>query len=181
MENTNWVTAILDHGLDRAFPNLYNVSINPPNNDNSLTSMFRNVKYYAEKISFEPGFSFDTRYSDALKQFFIINATRIKTVSITFRETSLYGVIKGIKTWMNKIYDPDKNRFLQFNPEGEIQVDLDPIMEGTTTAGYILFTGAYPVNLKYPSYDWADGNPIKVECTFNCQNTKFQIPNGGII
>lgn len=167
---TDGIATLLDFGLDRAFPNLYHIEF--PIVPGTLIDMSTSMKYYAEKLDFGGDFTIDTEYSEATKQFFIKNAQRIKTATITFRETSQYKVVNFIRSWMESLYDFVNNTFNDFNPEGVITVNL----EQTRTPGIITLSGAYPTLLKYPSFDWADGNPIKIPCTFSFKDIAFIFP-----
>jgi hypothetical protein len=167
---TQGVGTLLNFGLDRAFPNLYSIIITPPDDTGagvSLRDRMLDFTYYAEKVTFGGPAVIETEYSEATKQFFIKNAQRVKTATITFRETSQYRVLSVFKDWMGNIYDFQNNIFLGgWKPWGQITVSMDPIRDGQS-GGALVMANAYPTTLTYPTYDWADGNPIKIDCVFS--------------
>ena len=170
---------LLSQGLDRSFANLFSVEIDTTGTTATPTPLMTNISYLAEKINFGGDFSFETEYSEAMKQHFIKNAQRIKTVAITFRETSQYGVIKAIKDWMNKIYDPDKNIFKAGITLGTITVHVDTPLSSHQIDDHddkpITLEGVLPTLLTYPAFDWSDGSPIKVNATFSFNNISWSL------
>lgn len=175
---TDGVAKLLDVGMDRAFPNLYSVIFTAPIDDtgvHSLRDRTLNLSYYAEKISFGGDQVIETEYSEATKQFFIKNAQRIKTATITFRETSQYKVLNLLRDWMDNIYDFENNVFRDWKPWGRVEVAIDA-MTSNMISGFINMANAYPTSVTYPSYDWADGNPIKVNGTFSFSDFSTGFP-----
>jgi hypothetical protein len=130
------------------------------------------TQYIIEQAAFGGDFILETEYSEALKQFYMKNATRVKTVTFTFSETSNYNVLDILKEWMNRIYDFKKNCFNSFNPVGVITITVDANnIDGQD--GKIVLRNTYPTSLTYPTYDWADGNPIKIKSTFSFDDMGF--------
>jgi hypothetical protein len=185
MQQTDWLTAVLDFKLDRAFYNLYDVVFDCSSVDSKNTlgggivginDRLQSMTYYAEKLNFGGDFNFETEYSEATKQFFIKNAQRIKTITITFTETSTYKVVDVMKDWMNNIYDFVNNCFNKYDPRGTMYIQLDQIMDDSQS-GVITVSNMYPTVIPYPDYNWAEGDPISLPITFVCDGVFFsQLP-----
>lgn len=159
---TNWVSTILENGIDRAFPNLYDVSITR----SGVDSFFSKSPYLAERVDFGQ-FQFLTDFNTALQAHTFKDIDKLKSVNISFRETSQFSVIQAIKGWMNEIYDFDKNQFKAFSapatPYGTLVISLDDPSSGFS----IILEEAMPTSLDYPSFAWDDANPLKVQVTFS--------------
>lgn len=176
---TQWISTVLDFKLDRSFYNLYQVGFDCKSVDAQvggaivgINDRLQNMQYYGEKVNFGGDFNLEMEYSEATKQFFIKNAQRIKTVTITFTETSSYRVVDVMKDWMNNIYDFVNNCFRPYDPRGQMLINLDQITEGTE-GGPIYVNNVYPTVIPYPDYNWSDADPITLPITFACDNVIF--------
>lgn len=178
------MTTVLNHKLDRAWENLYEIAFDCSAVDSKnpgftvINQRLQNMKYYAERVAFGGDFQMETEYSEATKQFFIKNAQRVKTVSLTLTETSTYQVFDVMKDWMNNVYNFTDNVFNRYDPRGTMYVNLDASNDQTQgSPGVITVNETYPTIIPLPGYDWASGNPITHSITFSCSGISFHIPN----
>jgi hypothetical protein len=163
----NAVTTLLNYGLDRAFSNLFEVEVIPRN----IYGFFQNCKYIAERITFG-NVQISTDFNTAYQGHTLKAIEKIKTVTITFRESSQLSVLSTLKGWMNYIYDFETNTFQSYgeneSPYGTITATLD----GPSAGIKIRMEEVIPTSIGYPTLTWEDGNPIKLDCTFSCNTVK---------
>jgi hypothetical protein len=177
MANSGEVSKILSIDSDRAFSNLFEVNF-PSDAPGSMFSdnipKKINLKWMAEKITFDGAFTLDTEYSETLKKFYIKSGSKIKTASITFRESSTYTILDYIKSWMISIYDFTENyfKYSAIPPTRNIIITIEGAKEGSVD-GVLELTEAIPTSITYPTYDWADGNPIKITAIFSFYNIEY--------
>lgn len=168
---TNWVTSLLEHGTDRAFSNLYEVEISRTGTSPSSWN-FDNAKYLAEQVSFGT-FSINTDYNKSFLSHVIKEIDKLKTINITFRETSSFETTRALKGWMNEIYDFDKNQFRYFagqlSPYAKVIITFDEPSEGKS----ILLKEVLPLSITYPTLSWNVGDPIKIESVLGFNSIKF--------
>ena len=169
---TNWITNLLSFGLDRAFPNLFEVEVSYSPMGELVTSL-SNLKYRAESIDLGD-FSLETDFNESMQIHTIKNAERIKEITITFRETSTYEVLTTFKRWMNSIYNFDGNYFNSVIPYGTINICLGNDGEATDKLKKrIIFEEAMPTSIEYPSYSWSETDPLKIIVKFSVNGVKF--------
>ncbi len=136
-----------------------------------------NAPYTAEKISFGGKVGFDLEYSEATKQFIINKVNKLKNVSITFRETGDYSILKSLQTWMDKIYNSEYNFFYKYNPLGEIIIKIeDPYSSSGSNSGLIKMNNTILQDFSYPEYDWSSGDQQKITASFSFQWAELVTP-----
>ena len=162
---------------DRAFANLYDISIIR----NTGAVLSPTLMFRAEDINFGGEFSIETFYSEATKQHFLTNANRVKTISISFRETAQYEIMGIFRSWQGSIFQQSINAFLPGNPTGTINIFLDPddftkakLPDGRSA--FIYATGVIPTSIQMPTYSYKEGNPLITSVTFSVDTIDFTIP-----
>lgn len=165
--STNWVTNILEHGVDRAFPNLYQIEIQRKSEE-----YFPNSKYLAEKIDFGQ-FQITTDFNEAFQAHTFKGVEKIKSATISFRETSKFSVIQAIKGWMNDIYDFDTNSFKSFTEPAKPYGTIKAVFDDPSNGFSIVMEEAIPTSIDYPSLSWGDSEPVKINCTFSFNSIQF--------
>jgi hypothetical protein len=179
MANTSWITDILTNDPNRAFKNLFNfhISIDNDGNTNSvrLNDSFNHIPYTAERVVFGGDLSLETYYSEAVKDWFIVAASKIKQVTVTFRETGNYDTYKVLKAWMGNIYDDVNNYFKPYDPRATMSIVSDNMAtQDKDIPGHaFVIRGAFPTTITPPEYDWSTGEPQLITATFNFRTLEF--------
>jgi hypothetical protein len=174
MANQHQLSTLLNVESSRAFPNLFEVTISSflPDINTKLTSLLTTSR--VKKVTFEGSFGNTMEYNEAIQNFIIKGPDRIKGITLTFKENSTYDLLSIFTDWLNKIYDfINHYYFAGVNPTGTINILLD---DNHNNTGLLTIEDAIPKSLSYPSYDWADSNPIELTVAFSCGNVSF--PSG---
>jgi hypothetical protein len=178
-----YINNLMTYSSKRAFTNMFSVQVVPPDGCTAQDQASK-FHYLAEKVDFGDGFTFTAETIAGVGQQFLKKADRPKTITIDFKETSKFEVLAAFKIWMNFIYSFSGRYFTSNNPNGTITLHIDSLDSDTATrefdgmnfGGSIVLSDAYPTNIKYPSFNWADAKPLVTSVTFVYTEIVFNFP-----
>src|SRR6478609_3509732 len=124
MANSGWLTAVMKHGSDRAFSNLYDVLIEPApgglaSKVSGLADSLKEMRFRIERVDFD-ALKVDTEYSEAQKMNYLKGVNRIKTVSLSIWETGGLNTIGTFVDWISSYYNFEKQYFIAGDPTATI-------------------------------------------------------------
>jgi hypothetical protein len=176
---TSWVTEIINNDYPRAFKNLFNIHffiLNDGNNGSiQLNTRFTHIPYTAERITFGDDLSLETNYNEAVKNFFVTKANKIKTATIVFRETYDYKTYWVLSDWYGNIYNSEKNYYKKYDPRATITIMLDSMKFQNGNSNKYTFTihDAYPTSITPPEYTWDSSDPQTITAIFSFRYVEF--------
>lgn len=158
------MSTILNVESSRAFPNLFEVSI----------ENISNIELLASKVSFEDVYGLQVDFNEAIQNNTITKSTRIKGMSITFKETAQYFILTKLKTeWLDTIYDFDNHYFKSFTSNTSPLRTITISLNDSINTWYYHIQDAIIKSIKYPSYSWSEATPIEIEANFAVGNVVF--------
>lgn len=174
----------MTYGSDRAFPNLYDVTITKSSDSNAtkvtdypaLTKALQIFRHRIERVDLD-GIKVETDYNEAQKQNFLKGVTRIKSVTLSIWETSNLDVVRAFTAWISSYYNFEGQYFIPGDPTGEIVIKVDNQQLSMKDPNYdsndigIKLSGCIPISVSYPPLAWAEKNPYSVKVVFSVNDS----------
>lgn len=164
MSNISTLLTIADNN---AFSNLYEVIVEGVNTSQDI------FRLRVENVAID-GYNLSFNQLEGTKEFFIQKATKIRTVSLTLRETNTYFFYNYLTNWFLDFYNPITNTYtsgLNNNvaKKRNILISACGNIEKYDNPDFKLeVKDAMIEKLPNLSFSWADSKPITYQVSFVC-------------